>query len=143
MRTNAIKPLAVAVCAVGFASACGGTDDFENQARPPAPVNVAVSISKSRISLSPAKVGAGEIILIVQNQSDRLRELRIETDQLGGAKPGTTQSTGPINAQGTDELKVDVDPGTYAVTVGAGGIAPARLQVGPERPSAQNKLLQP
>lgn len=126
------------------AAGCGSGTDYENRPRPPAPVNVTASISGERVSLSPRKIGAGPIVLVVTNQTGSSQQLTIETDEVGSARPGITQSTGPINPQATATLKVDVPEGAYKVHVDEGaGIAPARLAVGRQRPSAQNELLQP
>jgi hypothetical protein len=56
---------------------------------------------------------------------------------------GLKQRTVPISRRHTTTLKADLKPGSYRVGVVGGGITPARLHVGAERPSAQNVLLQP
>jgi hypothetical protein len=60
-----------------------------------------------------------------------------------GGKDEVTQSTGPINPGDTGQIKLDVVEGKYQVKTGNGGIRPASVNVGPERASAQNDLLQP
>jgi len=58
--------------------------------------------------------------------------------------PTLKQTFGPINPQDTATLKVSVKPGEYTLSAdGSSSITPARLTVGPKRPSAQNQLLQP
>ena len=123
---------------------CGGSDDstYANEPRPPAPLVVSASIGSDKVSVSPRKFGAGPITLIVTNQTGQSRELTLETDEIGGG-PGIRQTSGPINPGDTASLKADLKRGTYRVAVDGKQIAAARLNVGAERESAQNELLQP
>jgi hypothetical protein len=131
--------LLVAVAIAG----CGGDDDYANEPRPPAPINVTAAISDERISVSPRSFGAGPIVLIVSNQTDEQQEAMFETDELGGEEPGLApQSTGSIRPGGTATLKVDVREGTYSLRTD-GGPGAVTIDVGQPRPSAQNELLQP
>ena len=58
--------------------------------------------------------------------------------------PRLRQSLGPINPEDTATLKVTVQPGQYTLAADqSSGLSPARLNVGPKRPSAQNTLLLP
>jgi hypothetical protein len=122
---------------------CGGGSDYANKLRPPSPITITASITNGRILVSPARFGAGPITLVVTNQSTRSQELILETNELGGTQNGFRQQTGPINPQGTDELKADVRKGTYQLRVRAAGTRPAALVVGRRRASAQDQLLQP
>jgi hypothetical protein len=145
-RTSKLtQPLSVlAILAVGGMTAgCGSGAQYKNDPRPPAPVNVTAFISNARVVISPARLGAGPIHLIVTNQSDNSHQLTIQSNELGASRPGLTQSTGPINPQGTANITVDVTPGTYNVGVDAHTIRAATLVVGRSRPSSQNQLLQP
>lgn len=137
------RALAMAgVIAVTVAGAgCGNKADYANNDRPPTPVVVAAVIAKARVSVSPHSIGAGPISLIATNQTDVSQELTLESTNTSGAT--VNQSTGPINPQDTASLKVTLAPGTYRVHVRDPDIRPARLIVGPERPSAQNEVLQP
>jgi hypothetical protein len=73
----------------------------------------------------------------------------IITNQSGVSQEATfsgsavTQSTGPINPGDTGQIKVLAKEGTYTLETSAGGVSPATVNVGPERESAQNKVLQP
>ena len=115
-RTAAMAPLAVAgALALG---GCGSSSaDYKNDPRPPG--------------------------LIVTNQTGTAQRLTLESADATGAGPGLKQVTAPISPQDTATLKVDVKPGSYSVHVAGGAIRAAGLQVGPERASAQNDLLQP
>jgi hypothetical protein len=128
-----------------LAAGCGGGDDsdYANEPRPPAPIVVSASIGSDRVSVSPRSFGAGPITLIVTNQTGTSREVTLETDEIGGSSPGIEQNSGPINPGDTASLKADLKRGTYKVAVDGRNIEAARLNVGAERESAQNELLQP
>jgi hypothetical protein len=126
-----------------FAAGCGSGDDYKNRLKPPEPINVTASISDRRVVVSPDTFGAGPIVLIVANQSSSNQDVTLQTDELGSGRPGIRQSTGPISPQDTAQLQVSVPQGTYELAVRDPKIAPARIAVGRNRPSAQNDLLQP
>jgi hypothetical protein len=124
--------------------ACGsGGGDYKNELRPPSPIVVTASVSKDEVSVSPRKLGAGPISLIVTNQTGASQQVTIESDTTPGSGPGVRQETAPINPRDTATLKADVAPGTYRVHVVGDGIRAATFRVGKPRPSAQNDLLQP
>jgi hypothetical protein len=128
---------ALALCALAVTlGACGSSDD-RNENRPPVPINVSVQVGAQKVTVSPAKFGAGPITLLVANQSGASQTVTIDG-------PRVRQSVGPINPEDTATLKVTVQPGGYTLAVAeAAGLRPARLTVGPERPSGQNTLLLP
>jgi hypothetical protein len=141
-RTAALAPLAVgAVLAVG---GCGSISaDYKNDPRPPGPIVVTGYIDDQRVSVSPRSLGAGPISLIVTNQTGAAQRVTLESAGAAGTGPGLKQVTAPISPRDTATLKADVKPGSYTVHVAGDGIRAARLQVGRERASAQNDLLQP
>jgi hypothetical protein len=122
---------------------CGGTDDYANRPRPPAPINVTANITDDRVAISPKRFGAGPIVLIIANQSSESQEVTLETDEVASGEPGIRQKTSPLNPRGTAELKIDVPEGQYKLSVGSEDVRPAALMVEGERESAQNELLQP
>jgi hypothetical protein len=135
-----------AICllvAAGSISGCGGGDDYANKPRPPAPINVTASITDRGVTVSPKQFGAGPVVFIIANQTGAAQAVTLETDELGGSKPGIRQKTSPINPMGTATLKVDMREGTYAVRTSGDGIKPATVSVQGRRKSAQNELLQP
>jgi hypothetical protein len=140
----------LAVCALA-AGGCGGGATFANKPRPATPVNLTVYINSARVSVSPASVGAGQVIFIVTNAANRTETLTIQP-QGGTRQLGTT---GPINPQATAQVTVDfANPGDYTLATGNAGatdaaqasptsIQAARLHIGPPRPNGSNALLQP
>jgi hypothetical protein len=134
-------------------SGCGGSGTFANKPRPAQPVNVTVYIDNARVSVSPTTVGAGPIVFIVTNAASQAESLTVSPS--GGPATPELASTGPINPQGTLELRVDfTSQGDYTVATGAKGstqaslattpvVQPATLHIGPPRPSSGNQLLQP
>jgi hypothetical protein len=136
---GARRRLVAALGAVAFAvvalAACG-EDDFENEPRPPAPVERSVRISDREVVVSPDQVGAGIVNFTISNQSD---------------DPATFTLVGPTDATsseippgGVGSLKAALEEGSYEA--GAGDSSKARegtLEVGPERPTSQNELLLP
>ena len=155
LETFRKRPTTAAIV-VGMAAAlagCGsGGGHFANRPRPPSPVNLTVYISDHRVSLSPAKVGAGPIVFIVTNQSSRAESLTILP--AGDAAGQPVADTGPISPQATAQVKVNLSTGAYTVaTTGSGGsqaaqaaspqIQPALLRIGGQRPSSSGQLLIP
>jgi hypothetical protein len=142
-RGKLFRPVVVLGVAGALAFAgCGSDDDYKNELRPPAPINVTAYVSPKKISASPAAFGAGPIVVIITNQSNSSQDVTFTTDDIGGGG-SVTQSTGPINPGDTGQIKLDVKQGTYILKAGNNAIRPATLNVGPERESAQNELLQP
>jgi hypothetical protein len=134
-RLRALPVLALSGLVL-LVSSCGSSDN-RNANRPPVPVNISVQLGTSKVTVSPAKFGAGPIALLIANQSGASQTLTIDG-------PRVRQSVGPINPEDTATLKVTVQPGSYALSTDeSAGLRPAHLTVGPKRPSAQNTLLLP
>src|SRR5919201_7148027 len=123
-RRRVRAPVLLLVTAAVTIAACGGSND-RNQNRPPVPINVSVQLGPQKVTVSPAKFGAGPITLLVSNQSGASQTVTINGPQV-------RQSVGPINPEDTATLKVTVQPGEYTLaTAEAAGLRPARLTVGP------------
>jgi len=135
----------VALLAGGIVIAgCGNDKNYKNEPRPPSPINVTAFVSGRQVSVSPNTFGAGPIVVIVTNQSQSSQDVTFQTSTAGsGSGDDLTQSTGPINPGDTGQIKLDVAQGRYVVRTGSDSIRPAAVNVGPQRESAQNKLLQP
>jgi hypothetical protein len=121
------------------ASGCGESQSFANKSRPPVILNITAEITDQGVLVSPAKIGAGPVHLVVTNQSNSSRELTV--DNQSSAAGEKNASSGPINPQGTAEVNVSLEEGDYSI--GASGTKPAKLTVGPMRPSGQNEVLEP
>jgi hypothetical protein len=133
-----VRLLLAAACTIALAG-CGGGAPRKNVPRPPTPVTLTAAIHDRLIEVSPARVGAGPIVLIVSNQTAHARAVTMETDQAGT----TVAHTDPIPPQGTGRLTLDAVRGVYRVQIADRGVRPGRVVIGPQRPSAQNDLLKP
>lgn len=125
-----------AVCVLASAAAIGcGRDDFENNPRPPVPIEVTAEIGDDSVAVSPREFGAGLVNLTVANLT---------------TEPGSLVIRGPVDAEsgeippaGTTNLKVEMKSGEYEASVDGIAAPRAEFTVGPERPSGQNDLLLP
>ncbi len=139
-------PLTFAGLAVALAiglGGCGGDDDFANEERPPAMVELGASITPTNVTVSPSRLGAGPIELIASNLTSTSQQLTLSSRSLRDGGEPLEQRTGPINPGDTASLTADLTQGTYRVTARSGSIAPATIRVGPARAGAQDQLLQP
>ncbi len=142
-RVGRIRTAGLLAAVVGmlFLSGCGDDDEFENEPRPPIPVQLSGVITDSKVSVDPDELGAGPIVLIVSNQTDEAHTVTLEG-------PNGREEVGPINPQDTGRIQYNLDQGTYEVRAGSDEatereIEPARLQVGPKRPSSSDDVLLP
>jgi hypothetical protein len=137
---GAREPATVAIAALLALTACGD-EDFENLPRPPVPVNLTGVIQEDEVTVSPAKVGAGQVTITVSNQTDGPKTITLEGESL-------TASVGPVRPLATGEITRTLNPGRYEVRAGSKKalpkeIAPAQLQIGKERKSSSGELLLP
>jgi hypothetical protein len=133
------RRLLLLLAAAATLAGCGSTHTYANNDRPPSPVTISGSINSSQVRITPRSIGAGPLVILMANLTDRPQRLRFET---GGSGPGI-RSTTVIPPEGTGQLQVDAPKGSYVVSVRDGSVKPASLNVGAERPSAQNTLLEP
>ena len=134
--------LAAAVVAAGL-TACGAEEDYQNNPRPPSPINVTAAIDDDEVRVSPVTFGGGPVVILISNQSGSPQEVTFETDELGGSTGGIRRSTGTIEHLSTGQLKVDAPEGSYTLSASAADIAPADVEVSTRRESAQDELLLP
>jgi len=137
------QSLALAVLLVLVGCGSDDTDEFGNEPRPPAPINVTAAIDSDRIRASPRSFGSGPVVFIISNQSGAPQTVTFETDEIGGETGGIQRTTREIASRSTAQLKVDPPEGTYRLSASAADIAPAAVEVGERRESAQDELLQP
>lgn len=134
LRAAALLALPLAGC---------GADDFANVPRPAETLTLSATIAPQRVSVSPARFGAGRVTLLVSNQTATSQAVRVRsvTLALGGTR--LDQTTGPIAPGGTATLTAGLDAGTYSVAATSPLVEPATIVAGRERPSAQDRLLSP
>ncbi|RKQ90597.1 hypothetical protein C8N24_0409 [Solirubrobacter pauli] len=138
-----MRRLVILATATVLIAGCGESDRRTNLPRPAPLVNMTAAVQDGVIRVSPTTVGAGQIVLIVSNQSDRPQRVTFATDELGGTRGGRTASTPVIPAKATGRLTIDAREGRYAVSVRDKAIRQARVFVGPPRESGQNQVLLP
>ena len=117
---------------------CGGGSDFKNEPRPPTPIQLTGVIKDNAVTVSPNKVGAGPIVLLIANES-----ANAHTVTLTGAN--LDAQVGPVNPQDTAKLQQTLKPGTYTVKAGSSSAVnrqpkPAKLTIGPERQSSSDQV---
>jgi hypothetical protein len=134
-RRGRLAALAVPAALVGLLLAGCGAEEFPNDARPPAPIEVSARVDSSRVQVSPDKFGAGLVNFTVANLSSSPVRFNVNGPTEG--------STVEIQPGAPDYLKMNLKEGTYEVSASKAKIRPATIEVGPERPSSQNKLLEP
>ncbi len=151
MRKGTIGKLGVGGLLALVLAACGsGGGKSPTEITPPSPVNLTVLVSDSRVSVSPAAVGAGPVVFIVTNQASRAEALAIS--RAGGSR---LASTPPINPQGTTQISVNFfRPGRYTIATASHGrndaqrlrptsIHPALIRIGRRRRGGGSELQRP
>jgi hypothetical protein len=129
--------------AMGALAGCGGSD-FENDPRPPVAIELTGVIQARGVSVSPAKVGAGPILITISNQTGEAHTVTLESS----GDSSVDEQVGPIAPQDTATIQKTVAPGPYQVRAGSAAavkkpIPPAELTVGPKRVSSSDKVLLP
>lgn len=132
--------LLAATAALAVAGAGCGGDDFANEPRPAAPIELTAKIDDRRVVVSPTRidgepVGAGLANVTVSNMTDDSVQLTFS-----GPTEGTTD---PIVAGGVLEYKLDLQQGNYTVAADEDAIRSFEMRIGEPRPSSQNDLLLP
>jgi hypothetical protein len=122
-----------------IAVGCGGGSDFKDKPRPAAPVQLNGVITSSKVTVSPSRVGAGPVVILVSNQTDRSHTLTLDGPNIAPVR------VGPINPLDTAEIQQTLEPGSYTVKAGsqqavAKEIAPAHLVIGKARPSSNDQV---
>jgi hypothetical protein len=121
---------------------CGSSGPRTNDLRPAPPITLTGAIHENAIQISPADVGAGQITIVVSNQSGRAQRVTFETDPV--SQTSGRRASSPLIPKGaTGRVTIDAREGSYAVHVGDDSIPAAHVRVGPPRRSGQNQLLLP
>jgi hypothetical protein len=118
-----------------------GNDDFKNEARAPVRLALTGVIQDDKVTVSPAKIGAGPVEITISNQTNSARTITLEGESI-------TEEEGPVQPGGTGTIHKTLKPGSYEVRAGSKKavrkeIQPAVLQIGKERHNSNNELLQP
>ena len=130
-----------AVAAAAIAAGCG-EDDFENEPRPPVPMELSGVIQEDKLTVSPSRdIGAGPFTILISNQTDALHTVTLEGASI-------TEEVGPVAPDDTVEIRRTLAPGTYEVRAGSERavrreIQPAMLDIGKERENSNSELLLP
>lgn len=118
-----------------------GEDDFKNEARAPVRLALTGVIQDDKVTVSPAKIGAGPVEITISNQTDTVRTVTLEGESI-------TERQGPVQPGGTTTIQKTLEPGSYQVRAGSKKavrkeIQPAVLTIGKERANSNNDLLLP
>jgi hypothetical protein len=112
---------------------------------------VSVYINSRAVSLSPRRIGAGPLTLLIANEA----ATRLSLTVTGRGPRGLALArSGPIEPGSNTTLAVDLKPGGYVLATAASGaieaqldngdsIAPVGLLVGAPRASGDSALLSP
>lgn len=129
--------VALAALATGAVLAAGcGSEDFPNEPRPAAPVELSALVDDGKVLMAPREVGAGLATVTISNQAD-------DDVVLSFDGPGEDRETSQIPAGGVSSIKLALEQGDYVVEPDVSTIASGNLAVGAPRESAQNELLLP
>jgi hypothetical protein len=140
MRVRRVATFA-AVAAAALAAGCG-EDDFENEPRPPVPMELSGVIQEDKVTVSPSRnIGAGPFVITISNQTDARHTVTLEGQSI-------VEEVGPVAPLDTATIQRTLTPGTYEVRAGTmravrREITPASLDIGAERPNSNSELLLP
>jgi hypothetical protein len=136
-RVRACIGLAIAAALL---AGCGG-DDFKNEARAPVRLALTGVIQNDKVTVSPAKIGAGPVEITISNQTDSVRIVMLEGETI-------KEKQGPVQPGDTTTIQRTLEPGSYEVRAGSEKavrkeIQPAVLTIGKKRKNSNNDLLLP
>jgi hypothetical protein len=133
----------VAILAAAAAAVAGcGEDDFENNPRPPVPVELTGVIQEDKVTVSPSRnIGAGPFVITISNQTDVEHTLTLEGTSI-------REEVGPVAPLETATIQKTLSPGSYEVRAGSQRavpreITPASLDIGAKRKNSNSELLLP
>ena len=136
-----MRLLATTAAAAALLVAGCGDEDFANDPRPPVPVALTGVIQDDKVTVSPAEIGAGPILITISNQTDDPKTITLEGGQV-------TERVGPVDPLDTATIQRTLAPGSYEVRAGSRRavrkeITPAVLAIGKERKPSNNDLMLP
>jgi hypothetical protein len=135
----------IGALALGVASAasvlagCGGGKDFADKPRPAAPITLTGAITSKGVTVSPNRVGAGPVVILVSNQTRIPHPLELDGAAIAPVR------TDPIGPSDTGKIQVTLARGVYTVKAGTTRavvrqLAPAQLVIGPERADSNDQV---
>jgi len=135
-----VRSLAGVAVAALLVAGCG-EDDFANEPRTPVRVELTGVIQEDKVTVSPAKVGAGPILITISNQTERARTITLEGGQV-------REQVGPVRPLEAETITKTLEPGEYEVRAGSPRavrreIEPAVLSIGRQRRASNDELLLP
>ena len=124
------------IIATGLASC--GDEEFKNEPREAVEVDLTGVIQSDKVTVSPAEVGAGPVVITIANQTDDPHEIFLR----GGS---VDASVGPVAPTSAATIRRTLARGDYEVSVGSEAavpreIKPAKLRVGADRKSGSEDL---
>jgi hypothetical protein len=136
-RVRACIGLAVAAALI---AGCGD-DDFKNEARAPVRLALTGVIKDDKVTVSPAKIGAGPVQITISNQTDSVRTITLEGESI-------RERQGPVQPGDTTTIQKTLEPGSYEVRASSEKalrkeIQPAVLEIGKKRKNSNSDLLLP
>ena len=139
MGTSVRACIGLAIAAA-LAGGCG-EDDFKNEARAPIRLALTGVIKDDKVTVSPAKIGAGPVQITISNQTDSVRTITLEGESI-------RERQGPVQPGDTATIQKTLEPGSYEVRAGSEkavrkDIQPAVLEIGKQRKNSNNDLLLP
>ncbi len=134
--TSAFALATVAAISVG----CGDSRDSNKGFRPPVTKIAGLVLDGKATHISPSEIGAGPITIKIANKTGA-PVAQVSLRSFDGGCVADQADSGRIPAGGSGTISATLVPGTCEIV--ADSMATSKLLVGPERESAQNKLLLP
>lgn len=125
---------------VALTTGCGGSKNDDKGFRPPVTRIAGIVLDGRATHISPSEIGAGPITIKIANKTGA-PVTQVSLRSFDGGCVSDQADSGRIPAGGTGTISATLVPGTCEVV--ADSMAASKLLVGPERESAQNKLLLP
>jgi hypothetical protein len=123
MKSGRTRDVSLLLAGAVLVAGCGGGSHFKDKPRPPVPLQLTGVITDRGVQVSPRRVGAGPVILIVSNQTSGAHTVTLEGN-------GSTDTVGPINPMGTGKLQQTLSQGTYTVKAGSAQATSAEIPSG-------------
>jgi hypothetical protein len=134
---GAVALITTAALGVLSLAACGQSD-IEDEPRPATAIELTGVIRPAKVTVSPRRVGAGPVAIIISNHTDDTHTLALVGDRV-------REVVGPINPLDTATIQSTLEPGVYRVRAGSPRtvseeIRPAELRVGKPRRSSAKRV---